>query len=389
MKKTFAIITPAKFPGSSGDTANFLEIINQLTSEDIKVVLICPKDGNGDKNQISAGVEIIRIPCKPPRLKDVETGVGRWQVIKLLYFLLIESFVVIWTLKHKKIKSVFMRHSILTLQLPFILRSLGAKVVADGELASDLVTTTVGPLSSRIMNWYEKRAIQKYSYFKVSTKPHAESIVSLGFPEDRIVIIPVSINIDRVPKYDLREIPAYSFGYFGVLEKWQGIDILIEGFRILVKKIPSATLYIIGEGSMSETLKKTVENYELSNNILFVGAITRETLWGNYFKKFQIVVIPRPKQNSSIDYVLPIKLIESLAAGKSVVAMDIPIMHDVPENAIMLASSCTSAALAESMEKLSSDPLLLQQLSTNGRTFVSKYDIKTNIQHLITLFDED
>jgi glycosyltransferase involved in cell wall biosynthesis len=387
LKKSVAIISPARFPGTAGDTANFMEIIDQLTSENIQPILICPKSPKSKSNNGNqySKLKIIRIPCVPPRLKDLKNKIGIRQRISLLYFLLIESIVVIWTLKRTGVRSVFMRHSILTIQLPFILKVMGIKIVADGELVRDSLGSLVSGASLKILYWYELKAIRKYSYFKVSTNAHAKSLSLLGYPESQIVLIPVSVNIDRIPKFKVENIPPHTFGYFGVLERWQGVDILIESFKILASKISSARLYIIGEGSIEEELKKTVAKYELSDNITFVSPIPREDLWKQYFNKFQIVVIPRPKQNSSIDYVLPIKLVESLAAGKPIIAMDIPAMREIPSNAIVLASSSNPVHLAECMENLTSNTSFLTEISRNASSFASTFDIKVNIRRLSSI----
>lgn len=384
MARRVAIITPAKFPGSAGDTANFIEIMDQLIHENIQPLLICPKNQDLDENGRLANYKIIRIPYVPPRMKELKNKIGIWQRIKLLNFLLIEAVVVIWTLNRTGIRAVFMRHSILTIQLPFILKIMGVKIIADGELIEDSLKSHATRLGSKLLNRYERSAIRKYSYFKVSTKAHANNISSVGYPEDHILLIPVSINIDRIPRYEIDEIPPHTFGYFGGLEKWQGIDILIEGFAILKKKIPSVKLYIIGEGSVGAELKKIVDMHDLSDNVVFVGSISRECLWEQYFNRFRVVVIPRPLQHSSIDYILPIKLVESLAAAKPIIAMDVPVMREIPTDAIMLVSPSNPNQLAECMEKLSSDPALLKEFSKNARSVASNYDIKLNIRRLIS-----
>ena len=71
--------------------------------------------------------------------------------------------------------------------------------------------------------------------------------------------------------------------------------------------------------------------------MLFVGSISREKLWDEYFKKFRVVVIPRPRQNNSLDSYTSYQ-IGGVAggAGKPVIAMDIDVMREIPYNAILL-----------------------------------------------------
>ena len=68
------IISPSKFPGTSGDTANYLELINGFRSKRVDVTLLCPWDPEGrpfDYEMKKKGVRISRILINPPRLKDL------------------------------------------------------------------------------------------------------------------------------------------------------------------------------------------------------------------------------------------------------------------------------------------------------------------------------
>src|SRR5947208_2151428 len=113
-KKEIVVISPAKFPGKAGDTANYSEIINQLSSDGFRVLLICPKssDSNGTNFEIRSGVKIIRIPYEPPRLKQIKNSFKPKHYLQLLLFLFLESSIVLWTLTTKRIRHVFVRHSI-------------------------------------------------------------------------------------------------------------------------------------------------------------------------------------------------------------------------------------------------------------------------------------
>jgi len=382
-KHRVAIITPARFPGTAGDTANYSEIINQLLRNGFEVLLICPESGSVVTESL-ANFDIIRIPCRPPRLNEIKNGIGFKTYLRLFLFLIIESLVVLWILKHRKIKYAYMRHSILTMQLPILLKLIRIKTIADGELITDWMRQRVNPKFFRLLRFLEKKIFNLYSYYKVSSQMQAENLLELRFlPKNRILLIPVSINIDRIPKFSIEEISPHTFGYFGALEEWQGVDLLLHGFALLLRNLPTATLYIIGDGSMKNRLKDIVLQKDLSSNVIFVDGISREVLWYNYFTKFRIVMIPRVVQNDSTDSVLPIKLVESLAAGKPTIATDIPVMREIPKNPILLTPSGSPILLAEAMESLSTNNTKLKEYSEASLACAINYDIKLNIKKLI------
>jgi glycosyltransferase involved in cell wall biosynthesis len=381
-----AIISPSRFPGRDGSTANFTEMIHQFKQEGLKVILICPKSpdpGNKGFTESSDYLKVIRIPYTPPRLAQIKGRIGLRDYARLFLFLFLEVLTVLWTLKRRGIKYTLLRHSILTLQLPMLLKLIGIKIIADGELLSDSGMAELNNSAmSKLLLLYEKQVVKMYSYFKVTTQGQAEKMVRWGLSRERILNIPVSIDIDRVPGFSIEEIPEHTFGYFGVLEKWQGVDILLEAFRLLHQRIPSANLYVIGDGSMKESLKQMVSESSMSSSVIFINGISRDELWNHYFSKFRIVVIPRPRRNNIIDTILPIKLVESLAAGKPVIAVDIPAMKEVPTTPILLIPSSDPLILAEAMERLSSDRKQILYYSSLAKAVAINYDIKENIKKL-------
>lgn len=380
--KTLAVISTAKFPGKSGDTTNYLEIINQLIKENIHVVLICPKNPEYKEKDdvILPEVEIIRIPyIIPPRLAEMKNGMSLTLFFRFLIFQIILQITVFGVLKRKRIKHVFLRNGILTLSLPPILRVLKIKSMADGELYSDSFSY-LPDIVTKLLRYYERRMIKVYTNFKTSTKHESLRLIKNGYPDKRIVLIPVSVNIEKVPYFQISDIPSNTFGYFGGLEEWQGLVTLLQAFKIVVENIPNSLLYIIGDGSMKETLTNFVDSNNLTENVVFVGSKPREEVWNEYFKKFRIVVIPRQKMNNSLDLLLPIKLIESISAGKPAITTDIPAMNEIPKDVISIVPSKDYLSLAKEMESLSSDERKLHLRSIAAREYAQTYDIKRNIK---------
>ena len=140
--RSIAIITPAKFPGKGGETATLTELVQQLTSDGIQVTLICPKTTDSTFSIDAKNLEVIRIPNIPPRLREISGGINAMQKLRFIFFLISETLVTVWKLKRKRIKHVILRPSILTIQLPPILRLFGIIVIAD---ITELISDSLGP----------------------------------------------------------------------------------------------------------------------------------------------------------------------------------------------------------------------------------------------------
>jgi glycosyltransferase involved in cell wall biosynthesis len=159
---------------------------------------------------------------------------------------------------------------------------------------------------------------------------------------------------------------------------------------LLLKKIPTAILFILGEGALKSELEGFVSRKNLSHNVV-LDSVSREVLLSEYFKKFRIVVIPRPKQSDSTDHILPIKMIESLAAGKPTIVFDIPVMKEFSkDNAIVVVPSSDPESLALAMERLSQDTAKMKAYAKAAHEISIRYDASTTIKKLINaLTDAD
>lgn len=385
---SIVIVSPSEFPGGSGDTYNYLELINQFLFEGLKVLLICPKSTrhvNSNFEQYNPNLEIVRINCKPPRFNELEGQIKTKNYLEFIWFLLVETIVILRIIKSKKVSKLFVRHSILTMQLPIFFKLFRITTLADGEIVSDTMKELLPSRLLKLFSIYEKKIIKFYSYFKVSSASQVKNLTDIGYPLNKILIVPISINTEKITKFDLEDIPEHTFGYFGGLESWQGIDFLIKAFKLLVERIPSALLYIIGDGSLRSELQRTVLENNMSANILFIGKIKREQLWEEFFGKFRIVIIPRQKLNNSIDTILPIKLVEALAGGKPLIAMDIPVMREIHGNPLLLIPSGNPQLLADAMYSLSTSIQEMRHRSMLSINSSSNYDIKKNIKKMISI----
>lgn len=388
MIKKLLIVSPSRFPGTTGDTVNYLEIVNQLSSEGIDVFLICPRTEEENISDFQGTVKVFRVPLIPPRLSQLKNGIRIKHIFNIFIFNLLQYFLVLKTVRKFRLKSVYLRHSLLTFSLPPFLKLLGTKIIADGELLTDSISFSTFPGAISLVNFFEKRALNSYSYFRVSTVSQAESLISRGFPRNKVLIIPIGIKIDNIPRTPITQIPEHTFGFFGTLEPWQGPHLLLEAFTLVLKKVPTAMLYIIGDGSLARELKEHSYKLKMNNNIAFIGAVPRNKLWKDYFNKFRIVLIPRPLQHNQFDHLPSIKLVEALAAGKGVIVSNLPGLSDIPENVCIRVPPGDALSLALAMENLDTDPLKLFKMVETGFSYVKNHDIKISIEKLIDAIDQ-
>jgi glycosyltransferase involved in cell wall biosynthesis len=106
--------------------------------------------------------------------------------------------------------------------------------------------------------------------------------------------------------------------YAGTLEKYQGIDILIKGFKYTIQENSNAFLIVVG-GSPEQVKKYSVSAAEekISDKIMFTGRVT-QTIAKKYTSLAKVLVSPRSEGTNT-----PLKVYEQLSSGIPLVATNI------------------------------------------------------------------
>jgi glycosyltransferase involved in cell wall biosynthesis len=106
--------------------------------------------------------------------------------------------------------------------------------------------------------------------------------------------------------------------YAGTLEPYQGIDILINAFKLVIEEIPSAYLLIVG-GSKDqvELFSRLAEEQGVDRYTMFTGRVS-QSLAKHYCSLASVQMSPRSNGTNT-----PLKIYEQLASRVPVVATNI------------------------------------------------------------------
>ncbi len=143
------------------------------------------------------------------------------------------------------------------------------------------------------------------------------------------------------------------------------IDVLLE----LQKKYPNATLTMVGndkDGSLEICKNYT---YQQKVNVSFTGKLTKQE-WTKLSKNFDIFINTTHFDNT------PVSVLEALALGLPVVTTNvggIPFLLENQQTALLVNDNETNE-MVKSIENLIENSQLVQNLSTNGRILVEKFD---------------
>jgi glycosyltransferase involved in cell wall biosynthesis len=206
------------------------------------------------------------------------------------------------------------------------------------------------------------------------TRAHHDELVSRFGPRRNVAVVPDGARIN--PAQPLTPPPqtgAPVIGYAGHLYPWKGVDVLIEALA----RVPGVNGLIAG-GQPGERDRSRLEALArargIGDRVEFAGwCAPREV--AALLLRCQLLVLPNVRTTISERYTSPLKLFEYLAAGRPIIASDLPALREVLTDAVnaLLVPPGDPVAMAGAMARLLADPVLGDRLARQARTDAASY----------------
>ncbi|MEO8326847.1 MAG: glycosyltransferase family 4 protein [Nitrospirota bacterium] len=155
--------------------------------------------------------------------------------------------------------------------------------------------------------------------------------------------------------------------YVGNLETYQGIDLLLDSFALVLKEVPQSTLFIVGgEKDHRDFYHHKAERLGIDRNVYFLGPRPLEQL-SAYLSQADILVSPRIKGNNT-----PMKLYSYLASGKAVLATNLVTHTQVINSRVAMLADPNPEPFAEGMLQLIKNQELRRTLGLAAQKLVEE-----------------
>jgi glycosyltransferase involved in cell wall biosynthesis len=172
---------------------------------------------------------------------------------------------------------------------------------------------------------------------------------------------------DGVRRLQDRQRPTFPkeppiIGYAGHLYAWKGVDVLLQA----VAHIPGARAVIVG-GHSSEPdlprLRERAQQLGIASRVEFTGLVSPSAV-PPYLARAAILVLPNLPTTISTRFTSPLKLFEYMAAGRAIVASDLPALREVLTDGVnaLLVPAGDADALAGAIARLIADDSLADRL---------------------------
>lgn len=201
----------------------------------------------------------------------------------------------------------------------------------------------------------------------------------------RLAVAPDGVRLAEPPS----PLPTSAVvAYAGHLYAWKGVDLLLHALTL----VPGAQLLIVGGHEREPDLtrlKALAAELRIAERVAFTGLVEPWRV-GEQLARAQVLVLPNPASAISTHFTSPLKLFEYMAAGRAIVASDLPAVREVLRDGetALLVDASRPEAFAGAIMRLLSDRPLAERLARRAAAEAAGYTWARRAERLEILFDE-
>jgi PEP-CTERM/exosortase A-associated glycosyltransferase len=204
-------------------------------------------------------------------------------------------------------------------------------------------------------------------------------ILSRGLSEDKVTVIPNAVDTTRFVVSDRRDNDlarrlglngACVLGFIGSFYGYEGLSLLLSALPRLLQRVPAVRVLLVGGGYEEAALKRQAAEAGLGDKVVFAGQVPHDRVQ-DYYNLVDVFVYPR-KRTRLTELVTPLKPLEAMAQGRSVVASDVGGHRELirPRETGLLFRADDPDSLVGTVLELLENPELGAAMRANGRRFV-------------------
>ena len=176
--------------------------------------------------------------------------------------------------------------------------------------------------------------------------------------------------------------------YAGQLYPWKGVDVLVEAMA----EVPEARLVILGglagEGDLAR-IESLVRARGLEGRVEMPGTVAPARV-ADELKRASAVAVPFLKTGMTEAHTSPLKAFEAMAAGRPIVASDLPSSREIlrhGENALLVPPA-SAAEMAAALRRVLADGDLARRLAERAWADAPAYSWDARGRRIRDLIEE-
>jgi glycosyltransferase involved in cell wall biosynthesis len=162
-------------------------------------------------------------------------------------------------------------------------------------------------------------------------------------------------------------------GYAGHLYPWKGVEVLLDALA----RLPEARGLIVGGHEAEPDLARVrarAESLGISSRITFTGYVDPPRV-APLVATADMLVLPNPPSAIATRFTSPLKLFEYMAAGRPIVASDLPSVREVLHDGVdaLLVPAGEPVPMASALRRLIEEPHFASKLARAAWESAAEY----------------
>jgi glycosyltransferase involved in cell wall biosynthesis len=193
-------------------------------------------------------------------------------------------------------------------------------------------------------------------------------LLSRGVQSEKICVITEGVDLESVDFVEQEKSETPMVIYVGRLVAHKRVEDLLAAFSIVLKTVPSAQLYIVGEGPRGRLLRELSSSLKIHEKVRFTGYVPEHEKL-RLMKQAHTLVLPSVMEGFGL------VLIEAMACRTPVIAANVGGPKEVvmPGQTGFLVEPFDVDALAEKLCILLTDAKMRERMGEAGRHTVEKF----------------
>jgi glycosyltransferase involved in cell wall biosynthesis len=224
----------------------------------------------------------------------------------------------------------------------------------------------------KLMVWLERMTFKTADVSIATNESYKKIAIERGgMRPEKVYVVRSGPKLDRlriIPPVDaLKRGRRYLVGYVGVMGKQEGIDLLLQAARHIVREMGREDVHfgLVGGGTSLDEMKQMVVDLGIADYVTFTGRVPDQTLL-EMLNTADVCVNP-DVANEMNDKSTMNKIMEYMALGKPIVQFDLAEGRFSAQAASLYAAKNDPADMARKIVELLDDPERRQRMGEYGR----------------------
>jgi len=218
----------------------------------------------------------------------------------------------------------------------------------------------------------ERRVWRRAEGYVTLTSAHRSELVARFGPRDAAVV-PDGTRLPRIRRFEPPPAGPPMVGYAGHLYPWKGVDVLIEA---LARRPDLRGLVVGGHPGERDLarLEALAHARGIADRVEFTGWRPPQDVAAS-LARCHALALPNVRSTISERYTSPLKLFDYLAAGRPIVASDLPAIREVLTDQVngLLVEPGRADVLADALGRVLDDGALAERLSRKAFDDADRY----------------